>query len=68
MELLDGLQKPQRIVPAAMAFGTWDAEHVGNDCTFILPFRVCIVTYCEEAVSREEYEVLALSFKSADGL
>jgi len=51
-----------------MAFGTWDAEHVGNDCTFILPFRVCIVTYCEEAVSREEYEVLALSFKSADGL
>jgi hypothetical protein len=51
-----------------MAFGTWDAEHVGKDCTFIVLFYVCFVTYCEEAASREECEVLALSFKCADGL
>ena len=71
MELLyglDGLEKPQRIVPAAIAFGACDSERVGKDCKFILLFRVCIVTYCEEAVSREDYEVLALGFKSSDGL
>jgi len=65
---LDGLEKPQRIVPTAIAFGACYSEYVGKDCTFILLFRVCIVTYCEEAVSREEYEVLALNFKSSDGL
>jgi hypothetical protein len=55
-------------VPAVIAFGACDAEHVGKDSAFLLLFRVGIIAYCEEGVRPEEYEVLALSFKSADAL
>lgn len=55
-------------MPAAITFGACDAEHVGNDSTLILLLRVGIAAYCEDAVSPEEYEMLALSVKSADGL